>query len=275
MTAAGGDDASGTPVDATRVFEDVGLFADWDRDYYSPSALRLYDRAVAAMLDFLDPGPGAEVLDAGCGPGVHSIRVARSGHRVFAIDVSSAVLEEARRRAERAGVAGSIRFARKDLTRLDLGDASVSAAFSWGVVIHIPEIGRALDELARVLVPGGRLALQITNQAAWDHRLERLARAALRRPNSGLERLPFGVGCWYESRGEKLWVWNVDVPALVRHLAGRGLALEGRLPVELTHFQRRLPGWLRPAAQRANEAWFAAGLPAGPAATNLLLFRRR
>lgn len=273
--AAGGGDGAGASIDPTRVFEDVELFEDWDRDYYHPTARRLYDRAVGAMLDFLDPGPGGEVLDAGCGPGVHSIRAAQRGYRVLAIDASSAVLEEARRRAERAGVAGQIRFAQKDLTRLDLADASVAAAFSWGVVIHIPEIGRALDELARVLAPGARLALQITNQAAFDHRLEAFARAALRRPNTDLRQLPFGLGCWYETRGEKLWVWQVDVPALVRHLAERGLALTGRRPVELTHLQRHLPAWLRPAALRANNAWLAAGLPAGPAATNLLLFRKR
>ena len=261
--------------DPTRVFEDVGLFEDWDRDYYHPVARRLYDRAVGEMLGYLDPGPGGEVLDAGCGPGVHSIRAAQRGYRVLAIDASGPVLEEAKRRSERAGVAASIRFERKDLTRLDLPDASIATAFSWGVVVHIPAIDRALDELARVLVPGGRLALQITNRRAFDHRLESLARAVLRRPIAGLERLPFGDGCWYDTRGEKLWVWQVDIPALVRHLDGRGLVLEGRKPVELTHIQRRLPAALRPLVLRANNAWQALGLPAQPAATNLLLFRKR
>lgn len=266
---------SDSRIDPTRVFDDVGLFEEWDRDYYHPIARRLYDRAVAAMLDFLDQGgAGGEILDAGCGPGVHSIRAAQRGFRVLAVDASASVLQEAERRATTAGVAQQIRFVQQDLTRMEIADASVPAAFCWGVVIHIPEIDRALGELARVVSPGGRLALQVTNESAFDHKLEALARAVLGRPVQGLTRDRFGLGCWYETRGEKLWVWQIDMGGLIGYLHALGFRLTARLPVELTHLQRRAPRWIRPAMLHANNAWFRAGLPAGPAATNLLFFTK-
>ena len=95
---------------------------------------------------------------------MHSIRAARLGARVLGIDVSQTALDEARRRVDLSGVGDRVELRRQDLTRLELASDSFSAVFCWGVVIHVPEIGRALDELARVLAPGGRLALQVTNR---------------------------------------------------------------------------------------------------------------
>jgi SAM-dependent methyltransferase len=48
--------------------------------------------------------PGMAIADLGCGLGRHSIELARRGYRVTAVDISPALVEEARRRAEAAGV---------------------------------------------------------------------------------------------------------------------------------------------------------------------------
>src|SRR5437016_6333178 len=127
------------------VFERRETLDAWDSDYYHPIAERYYDRAIPAMLELLQVEPGALVLDAGCGPGVHAIRAARAGVRVMAVDISGVMLEEARSRVARAGVADAVEFAREDLTRLGFPDASFRCIFSWGVLIHIREIERALD----------------------------------------------------------------------------------------------------------------------------------
>jgi 2-polyprenyl-3-methyl-5-hydroxy-6-metoxy-1,4-benzoquinol methylase len=178
----------------TGVFERRETLESWDSDYYHPIAERYYDRAIPAMLKALNAETGATVLDAGCGPGVHSIRAARAGMKVKAIDISETMLAEARRRVENAGFAGSVEFAREDLTHLSFPDASFRHVFSWGVIIHIPKIEDALDELARVVMPGGRLALYLTNRSALDHKLEAVARAVLRKPMTGVEDLPLRRG---------------------------------------------------------------------------------
>ena len=121
------------------------------------------------------------------------------------------MLNDARQRAAAAGVAKDVKFQREDLTRLSFPDAFFKHVFSWGVIIHIREVERALDELARVTKPGGRLALYVTNDAALDQRIERFARALLsKRANRQTHAL--GTGTSYEYNGEHLWVSQFDIP---------------------------------------------------------------
>ena len=158
------------------VFEKESTIAQWDDDYYNAAALWLYDQAISDMLEMMEVQAGETVLDAGCGPGVHSIRVAKRGFHVCAIDISEAMLRHAKERAQLAAVADKIEFFQKDLTNLDYPDNSFKYVFSWGVVIHIPEAGKALDELARIIKPGGKLGLYLTNKSAFDHKIESFAR---------------------------------------------------------------------------------------------------
>ncbi len=255
------------------VFETGATVSDWDADYYHPIAERLYDRQVARMLRMLRVPPGGPVTDAGCGPGVHAIRAAKLGHRVEALDLSHTMLGEAERRADAAGVADKITFRQADLTTLDLPDASRRHVFSWGVVIHIPDAEAALTNLARIIEPGGHLALHLTNSTAFDHTLERWGRAVVRKPLE-LEHRELGPGCWYEMNDERLWVWRFDLDAVAAFLAHRGLTLRRRWTAECSEIQRRVNGPARSALLRANNAAAALGVPARYGATNLMVFER-
>src|SRR4051794_1332017 len=119
------------------VFEREATVSDWDNAYYHPIAQRYYDRAVPDMLEAMGARPGDHVLDAGCGPGVHSIRAARYGCQVTAIDLSEQMLKHARDRSVRAGVADRIDFKQDDLTQLSLPSSTFPYVFSWGVIIHV------------------------------------------------------------------------------------------------------------------------------------------
>lgn len=257
------------------VFERQDTIAAWDCDYYHPIAERLYDQAIVGMLEALGAKPGDTVLDAGCGPGVHSIRAAKLGFKIKAVDISDAMLAEARRRVERADLLDSVDFAREDLTRLSFPSGAFRYVFSWGVIIHIREIEKALDELIRVVEPGGRLALYVSNHSAWDNRIEAMARTLLRRPLEGVEALPMGHGVLYEMNDAPLWVWRFDVRALTSYLEARDMRLVARRIGEFTEIQRRLRGPLRHLLLRVNNLAYRLGLPPGPAAANLLVFERR
>lgn len=259
---------------ARSVFEKENTYATWDTDYYTPVTEHYYDRQVARMLRDLRVPPGERVLDAGCGPGVHAVRAAKAGFRVHAADFSAVALKEAAARVARAGVASSVTFERADLTALPFPDGAYRAIFSWGVVIHIPEVDRALAELARVLDPGGRLALYVTNGAALDPRLEWFARWLLRRPHPAAERLLLGTRHWYTLHGETLCLWRFDVPALTRRLAELGLVFVRRRAGELSDVQRRAPGPLRALLQRVNNLYARLGLPPQLATANLLIFEK-
>ncbi len=258
----------------SEVFEAKETIDEWDHAYYHPISLKLYDWAVADMLRLMEVEPGATVLDGGCGPGVHSIRVAKLGHPVVGIDISNGMLEQARQRSEAAGVADKIEFHQKDLTALDLPDASYRYVFSWGVIIHIPTIEKALDELARVVEPGGKLALYLTNKHAVDQSIERFARFVLRKPLKGLEHLPMGDGVWYDMSGERLWVWKLDAAAVETHLAKHGFRLKHRRIGELSEIQTRLKGFPRRVLLHLNNLAYRMNLPPRIGATNLYVFEK-
>jgi cyclopropane fatty-acyl-phospholipid synthase-like methyltransferase len=88
----------GTKQTEIAVFEQRATVESWDRDYYYPIAERYYDLAISTMLRLMGVEPGVIVLDAGCGPGVHSVRAARAGCRVCAVDISQTMLKEAKAR---------------------------------------------------------------------------------------------------------------------------------------------------------------------------------
>ena len=258
----------------SNVFEQELTVEQWDEEYYPPLAIKLYDKAVARMLRDMGAEPGATVLDAGCGPGVHSIRAARAGHRVCAIDISETMLGHARRRVAAQGLEKTVQFRRMDLTQLDFPDASFRNVFSWGVVIHIPEAQKALAELARIVEPGGSLALYLTNKTALDHRIESLARVLLRRPGPTPQQLPLGEGRWYDMHSERIWVWRFDAAAVTDYLAKRGFRLVKRRIGEFSEIQLKLGGVARDAMLHLNNLAYDIGVPARFATGQLLVFKK-
>lgn len=258
-----------------RVFELESTVTTWDDEYYHPLAEPLYDRAVHDMLAAMEVKPGATVLDAGCGPGVHSIRIAREGHRVCAVDISEQMLAHARERIAAAGLTDQVELKREDLTELSFADESFRHVFSWGVIIHIRDVELALNELARVVRPGGTLGLYVINRTALDHRIEPLARAVAGKPLERERNLELGEGAWYEMDGEKIWVWRFDVRPLSRYLGRHGFELTHRHIGEFSEIQRRLGGLPRRALLRLNNAAYRAHLPAWLGVGNMLVFTKR
>ena len=116
--------------------------------------------------------PGERVLDLGCGFGRHAFESMRRGAHVVACDFSLAELKDVRgmfaaiREDEAAtlpeGAGGSA--TNGDATRLPFADASFDRIIASEVLEHIPDDTAAFRELARVLKPGGTLAVTVP---AW------------------------------------------------------------------------------------------------------------
>jgi SAM-dependent methyltransferase len=106
--------------------------------------------------------PGADVLDAPCGYGRHSLVLAREGYRVTGIDKSPALLEEARRRA---GAAPWPRWIQGDLREPlpfpdDSFDGVVNLFSSYVGYYHEADDVRFFGEVRRVLRPGRSFVLE-------------------------------------------------------------------------------------------------------------------
>lgn len=104
---------------------------------------------------------GKKCLDAGCGGGRASIAMAELGARsVLGVDLGAQGLEDARQRAAQRGL-GNVRFEQASLLELPLADGEVDLVWCAGVLMITADADRALDELLRVLRPGGRLYLLV------------------------------------------------------------------------------------------------------------------
>lgn len=103
--------------------------------------------------ELLELGPGDRVLDVGSGPGNFSRAFARAGGRVVGLDASATMLAQ----AVRAG--GGVEYVRGDAAELPFRDATFDAVCCFAALYFIEQPLRAITEMARVLAPGGRIAL--------------------------------------------------------------------------------------------------------------------
>lgn len=112
-------------------------------------------------------GPGTLVLDLGCGAGRHAFACLKAGARVVALDAAPAELAPvkamcAAMQAEgEAPDSGGATAVGADALRLPFADASFDCVIAAEVLEHVADDRLALGELARVLRPGGTLALSV------------------------------------------------------------------------------------------------------------------
>lgn len=76
------------------------------------------DREIPFLLEILQLAPGSRILDVGCGTGRHAVELARRGFKITGVDISSGMLAEARKAAEKTGV--TLELIHGDATKLEL-----------------------------------------------------------------------------------------------------------------------------------------------------------
>jgi ubiquinone/menaquinone biosynthesis C-methylase UbiE len=122
---------------------------------YVESAVHAQGADLDALCTLLAAHPVGRVLDLGCGAGHVSLRVAPLVQHVTAYDLAAPMLAAAERLAQERGLA-NVSFEQGAAESLPFPDSSFDLVVSRYSAHHWSDLGRALSEAHRVLVPGGR-----------------------------------------------------------------------------------------------------------------------
>ncbi len=183
-------------------------------------------------------GTGRDILECGCGTGLILERLARFARRAAGIDLSPGMLDHARERG--------LEVKEGSVTALPFEDASFDVTCSFKVLAHVPDIGKALAEMARVTRPGGVILAEFYNPLSFRGLAKKLGPAG----KIGKETRESAV----YTRFDAPWVLPRILPPNTRIETARGIriltpaAVAMRVPV--------LKGMLRRAE------WFLCDSPA-------------
>lgn len=128
--------------------------------------LRQLGKLVPARMALFDPmvgdWRGLRVLDLGCGGGFMAEALARRGASVTGVDPSAPALAAARRHAGEAGLA--IDYQQGSGERVPVAAGAVDVVVCVDVLEHVDDLGQVLDEVRRVLRPGGLFLFDTINR---------------------------------------------------------------------------------------------------------------
>ena len=150
LAAAGGRDQ----------FLNVGYSHRGQSHWGGKAQTRLVDRLAKRVrkLSKLDP----DLLDVGCGRGGPAVHLRQKWDMyVTGIDLSERNVEIARRRTRDLAIVERLTFKRADVAHLPFSDATFSMALAIESLAYVPDKPQALDEIRRVLRPGGALAMAV------------------------------------------------------------------------------------------------------------------
>jgi ubiquinone/menaquinone biosynthesis C-methylase UbiE len=119
---------------------------------------------------------GGRVLEVGCGRGVAMPALARllGPARLAGLDLDAGLLDEARARANAAGIA--VELVPGDVRRMPFPDGSFDLVVDFGTCYHMARVAQALAEIARVLAPGGLFVHETPLSQLFAHPLRSFGR---------------------------------------------------------------------------------------------------
>lgn len=142
---------------------------------------------------------GLKVLEVGCGLGTDGAQFAEAGADYTGVDLTEAAVDLARKRFELFNLPG--KFQTADAENLDFADESFDLVYSHGVLHHTPETQKAVQEIQRVLRPGGRAVVMLYHRGSYNYRVNI---SLLRRAGAHLLKWDAGVKLVNKITGEPL-----------------------------------------------------------------------
>lgn len=134
------------------------------------------NRYLRKVVDFSGYG-GKKLLEVGCGVGIDLVEFAKGGALVSGIDISERAVDLAKTNFDHHGLQADLRV--MDGQHLGFDDNTFDVAYAHGVLPYTIDVAQIIQEIHRVLKPGGEAILQAYNRHSWFNLLSKVMRVEL------------------------------------------------------------------------------------------------
>ncbi len=146
----------------------IEWYDEIDRRFVLDSALYAHENSIFDKIIPFDQLSGKRVLEVGCGMGLHTELLVRSGAAVTSVDISETSVEATRKRLGLKKLEAII--IQQDAESLPFSNNSFDFVWSWGVIHHSSRTAKIVREIGRVLTPQGSCRVMVYNRdgaSAW------------------------------------------------------------------------------------------------------------
>jgi len=248
----------------------------WEKGYRNAENEKFFTLAFEYIATvFGKPKEGSLLLDAGCGSCSHSVRLAKYGFNVTAIDYSEYIIDVASQRVNERGLGDRIKVQREDLLGLSFNDETFDYILCWGVLMHIPDVENAVSELSRVLKKGGKLVISEVNMFALEIVATEFLRPFLNKGHIRSFKVKEGIEVWAKTESGDLLSRRMNIQWLINRLKEDGIIVVERKSGQFAESYTRVSNsFIKRSIHRFNNFWFKhLGFPA-LACGNILVFEK-
>lgn len=128
-------------------------------------------------LALFDNYEGKDLLEIGCGVGIDLARFARGGAKVTGIDLSQTAIALARSNLEQGEQSADLRVMNGE--RMEFADDTFDVVYAHGVLQYTADSAKMVNEIHRVLRPGGETVLMVYNRYSWLNLMRKLTNVQL------------------------------------------------------------------------------------------------
>lgn len=255
-------------------YKESKIHRNWELKYGLGENELFFNLAFDYITSIMNASYNTSVLDAGCGYCTKSILLAKRGFLVTGVDISDSTLNEAKEIIKLKGFQNRIEIIKENITSLSFKDNSYKYILCWGVLMHIPKIKNALNELARVLKPGGILVISENNMNSVFQIFFRLFRT--HKPNTHFLKTPAGIEHWFIKNDGSSLVREANIGWLIKTLKKKDIILIERIAGQFTELYVSMPFPLfKKIIHSFNNFWFKYIKIPNPAIGNILIFKKK
>ncbi len=261
---------------AEGILSDESIHRQWVGGYRTPDNDLFYDEAFEFIFSHLENKPSKNLfLDIGCGSCAQSMRLAKRGYQVLGVDLSPAVLKLAERVLAEKGYNDQVSLQQQNLTELKLEEQSIDCILVWGVLMHVPEVEKAISEISRVLRVGGEVVVSEGNMRSVESIFFRGIRKIFGSKKIRYNETPAGMESWIQMPTGILLSRHARVEWLISEFNRHGLILKIRHPGQFTELYTKFSySFVRRMIHGWNRFWFRHVRNSDLAYGNILIFKK-